>query len=153
MLSGLDPDELVSVLVHPPEPSDDHIGGLLRRHAPHMWIRAVQAWACLGILHHATAEPWPTSRRREILTDLLDGPEDWITEAAAFALVTMAWVDPDTRGDIQHAVVQRWLDLAKANQLRNVSILASMCQLVLLIPEVNADFSALARELIESLAD
>jgi hypothetical protein len=149
-LAGLDPDELVSVAVHPPEPADDHMGEVLRRHAPHLWIRAVQTWACLGITHHATDEPWLSSRRREILADLLDGVEDWVTEAATFALVTTAWIDPDARADVQRLVVGRMLDLAKASQERNVSILPSMCLLVLMIPEVQEEFATLARDLIRA---
>ena len=59
--------------------------------------RRAQIWACLGLLHHRTDEPWLDSARRRLLLDLLDGGVDRVTEAALFALVTSAWVDPPAR--------------------------------------------------------
>lgn len=151
LLSGLDPRDLVSVLVHPPSPADDEVGLALGRHAPDLWVRAVQTWACLGIAHHAPDEPWLSSRRREILADLLNGVEDWVNEAAAFALVVTAWVDPQARGDVQHLVVQRTLDLIQADREREVTILWSMCRLTLLIPGLRTQFAALVGDVLRQL--
>ncbi|MET0233144.1 MAG: tetratricopeptide repeat protein [Kibdelosporangium sp.] len=150
-LSGLDPMQLMGVLVHPPAPTSDELGHILGRHAPHLWVRAVQTWACLGIAHHRSDEPWQVSQRRVILADLLNGPEDWVTEAAGFAMVVTAWVSPATRADVQQLVVRRMLDLIEASRSRDVTILASICQLVLIIPELSEDFAALARDMLASL--
>lgn len=93
-LSGLAPDDLLGALVHPPLPADDEQGRFLRDHRPELWIRAVQTFACLGLAHHRADQPWEGSERRDLLLDLLRGPEDWVNEAAAFAMVATAWVDP-----------------------------------------------------------
>jgi hypothetical protein len=111
-------------------------------------VRGVQAWACLGLAHHRADEPWPASRRREILADLLNGPEDWVTEAAGLALVATAWVEPTTRHDVQELVVRRMLDGAQAGRSREVTILASLCELVLALPDLDDRFAALARDLL-----
>jgi hypothetical protein len=113
-------------------------------------VRGVQAWACLGLAHHRADEPWPSSRRREVLADLLDGPEDWVSEAAGLALVATAWVDPTTRADVQRLVVRRMLDAAKARQSREVTVLASLCELVLAVPDLDDRFAALARDLLRA---
>jgi tetratricopeptide (TPR) repeat protein len=151
-LSACDPAHLMSVLTHPPAPPDDETGQLLGRHAPHLWVRAAQVWACLGIAHHRSDEPWTESRRRAILADLVNGPEDWVTEAAAFAVVVTAWVDPDARADAYDLVVRRMLDLVHARQEREVTILSSMCLLVLMLPGAPDEVTALARDVLSSLA-
>ncbi|MDQ3789800.1 MAG: tetratricopeptide repeat protein, partial [Actinomycetota bacterium] len=148
VLSALDPRDLLGVLVHPPLPPDDEIGRALARHAPQLWVRAVQVWACLGLAHHRTDQPWPSSRRRELLSDLLNGPEDWVSEAAGLALVATAWAEPTTRADVQKLVVRRMLDAAKAQQTREVTVLASLCELVLAVPELDDRFAALARDVL-----
>jgi hypothetical protein len=111
----------------------------------------VQIGACLGIAHHAPEEPWLSSRRREILADLLNGVEDWVNEAAAFALVVTAWVNPEARGDVQHLVVQRTLDLIQADREREVTIVWSMCRLTLLIPGLREQFATLMRDVLKQL--
>lgn len=151
-LSACDPVHLMSVLTYPPAPPDDETGRALGRHAPQLWVRAVQVWACLGIAHHNADEPWAASRRRAILVDLLNGPEDWVTEAAAFALVVTAWVNPDARADAYELVARRMLDLVQARQEREVTILTSMCVLVLSLPGVPAEVTSLARDVLASLA-
>jgi tetratricopeptide (TPR) repeat protein len=151
-LSGCDPTHLMSVLTYPPAPPEDEAGQFLARHAPQLWVRAAQVWACLGIAHHRADEPWARSRRRAILADLLNGPEDWVTEAAAFAVVVTAWVDPDARADAYDLVARRMLDLVRARQEREVTILTSMCVLVLMVPGVPDEVTALARDVLASLA-
>ncbi len=99
-LATLELDDLLGLLVHPPAPPASPLGSVLAEHDPALWVRCVQVWACLGLLHHRTDEPWPISTRRQVLVDLLWGVEDWITEAALFALVTAAWVDPSVRSDV-----------------------------------------------------
>lgn len=151
-LSGCEPVHLMSVLTYPPAPPEDETGQLLARHAPQLWVRAVQVWACLGIAHHRADEPWADSWRRSILADLLNGPEDWVTEAAAFAIVVTAWVDPDARRDAYDLVARRMLDLVRARQEREVTILTSMCVLVLTLPGAPYEVTALAKDVLASLA-
>lgn len=151
-LSGLDPTHLMSVLSYPPEPRADESGQSLGRYAPQLWVRSVQAWACLGIAHHRSMQPWAASRRREILVDLLNGPEDWVTEAAAFAIVVTAWVDPDARADAANLVARRMIDLVHVRQEREVTILPSMCQLALMLPGAPGEVTALARDVLAAFS-
>ena len=150
-LSGLGLDDLLGVLVHPPGPSDDEQGRFLGAHRPELWIRAVQTFACLGLAHHRADEPWPDSVRRSVLLDLLGGPEDWVNEAAGFAMVATAWVDPSVREDVGLRVVERMLAAAKAYQTREVTVLGSLCRLVLLCPWLDDTYTALARDLLEAV--
>jgi tetratricopeptide (TPR) repeat protein len=138
-LAGLALDDLLGVLVHPPLPPDDGFGGVLRDHRPELWVRGVQTFGCLGIAHHRTDQPWPASERRRVLLDLLDGPEDWITETAAFALVAVGWVEPAARADVGARLAERLAVAGRARLTREVTILGSLCRLVLLCPWLDQD--------------
>ncbi|SFF08686.1 hypothetical protein SAMN05216251_10866 [Actinacidiphila alni] len=150
-LAGLGLDDLLGVLVHPPEPPDDEQGRFLREHRPELWIRAVQTFACLGLTHHRADQPWEGSERRAVLLDLLHGPEDWVNETAAFAMVAVAWGDPAVRADVGLRLTERMLDAAKAYQTREVTVLASLCRLVLLCPWLDDTYTDLARDLIAAV--
>ncbi|WP_143031690.1 tetratricopeptide repeat protein [Actinacidiphila guanduensis] len=150
-LSGLALDDLLGVLAHPPEPPDDQQGRFLRAHRPELWIRAVQTFACLGLAHHRADEPWVGSVRRSVLLDLLDGPEDWVSEAAAFAMVATAWVDPSVREDAGLRVTERMLAAATAYRTREVTVLGSLCRLVLLCPWLEPACGDLARDLLAAI--
>jgi hypothetical protein len=150
-LSAVSPDELLAVLVHPPTPTDPGDQRLFDLY-PDLWIRAVQAFTCLGIAHHRGDEPWPGSVRRGILSDLLFGPEDWVTEAAGFALVATAWAAPETREDVGRLIVERLTEAARAYQTREVTILGSLCRLTLACPWMDAQFTALAKDVLASIA-
>lgn len=147
-LSGLDLDDLLGVLVHPPACRDDEQGRYLAAKFPDLWIRAVQVFACLGIAHHKADQPWLESTRRKVLHDLLFGPEDWVNEAAATALVAIAWVDPSAREDIGTLVIRRFLDGAKAFQSRVVTIMSSLCHFTLACPWLDSDFTDLAHQVL-----
>lgn len=112
-LATLDLDDLLGLLVHPPAPPASELGRALARHDPALWVRCVQVWACLGILHHRTNEPWTGSSRRRVLVELVSGAPDWIAEAALFALVTAAWVDPSARADVASVACERLHDAAE----------------------------------------
>ncbi|WP_433889807.1 tetratricopeptide repeat protein [Streptomyces sp. CA-111067] len=138
-LAGLALDDLLGVLVHPPVPPDDEFGGVLRDHRPELWVRGVQTFGCLGIAHHRTDQPWAGSERRRVLLDLLNGPEDWITESAAFALVAVGWVEPAARADVGARLAERLAAAGRARLTREVTILGSLCRLVLLCPWLDQD--------------
>ncbi|BBA97746.1 putative TPR repeat-containing protein [Actinacidiphila reveromycinica] len=150
-LSGLPLADLLGVMVHPPEPPDDEQGRHLRAHRPELWVRAVQVLACLGLAHHRADEPWPRSVRRSVLLDLLGGPEDWLAEAAAFAMVATAWVDPAVREDVGLRVTERMLAAAKAHRTREVGVLGSLCRLVLLCPWLDPTYTDLAHDLLAAI--
>ncbi|GAA2833672.1 hypothetical protein GCM10010441_67840 [Kitasatospora paracochleata] len=150
-LAGLPPADLLGVLAHPPAPREDEIGAALRAHHPELWIRAVQAFACLGIAHHRTDQPWADADRHRILADLLLGPEDWVAEAAGFALVTVAWVHPETRADVGRLLAHRLAADSRAHRQRAVTILPSVCRLLLACPWAEPDRLAAARELLDRL--
>ncbi|WP_152627142.1 tetratricopeptide repeat protein [Streptacidiphilus melanogenes] len=126
--------QLLGVLVHPPLPRNDERGQALAANAPDLWVRAVQAFACLGIAHHGTDTPWPESERRRVLSDLLVGPEDWVTEAAALALLAVAWSEPATREDIGRLLTARLTLAMEAFRTRPVEVLPTLCALVLACP-------------------
>ncbi|MFD8784665.1 hypothetical protein [Kitasatospora sp. NPDC059599] len=149
-LAGLSLDDLLGVLVHPPLPREDELGRALLAHQPELWVRAVQAFACLGIAHHRTDQPWPESDRRRVLLDLLLGPEDWVTEAAGFALVAIGWTHPEARADIAAQLRRRLHYCVDARRVRVVTILRSVCRLVLAAPWVSPADRDLARAAIRA---
>lgn len=150
-LSSLSLADLLGVMAHPPLPRDDEQGTYLAGHLPDLWVRAVQTFACLGITHHLTDQPWAESERRRVLYDLLAGPEDWVSEAAAMALVTTAWVDPSTRNEIGVRIADRMFDGAKAYRTRVVTILASLCTLTRACPWLREDVLSAARVMLERI--
>jgi tetratricopeptide (TPR) repeat protein len=147
-LADLSLDDLLGLLVHPPDPPDEEPWRSLRSTEPGQWLRSVQASACLGIARHRDDEPWHGSARRRVLTDLADGPEDWVTEAACNALVASAWADPTARADVAALVAERFLVAAEAQRTRAVTILDSLAWLVLACPAMPEEVAALARELL-----
>ncbi|WNV86027.1 tetratricopeptide repeat protein [Umezawaea sp. Da 62-37] len=151
VLSAVDPADLLGTLVHPPATPDTEFGATMARHAPNLWLSGVQVTACLGIAHHAVDEPWETSRRREILLDLLHGAEDWVNVAAGIALVATAWVVPETRQDVKYHVVTRMVDAVRASHQRQVSILGPLCELVLVTPGTEDDYTSLAKDALSTL--
>jgi hypothetical protein len=146
-LSALAPPDLLALLVYPPEQPNDDIDWASY---PALWPRAVQAWACLGLLHHKAEQPWPTSTRRQVLADLVFGVEDWTTEAAMFALSVAAWVDPSCRGDVAALVRERLSALPEATRHRPVTIAASLARIALNTPDVGPQARELARLLDRS---
>ncbi|MQY12325.1 hypothetical protein SRB5_24580 [Streptomyces sp. RB5] len=151
-LSGLPVADLLGLLARPPAPADDEDGRALLAQAPDLWVRGVQTFVCLALAHHRADEPWAGSARRSLLLDLLHGPEDWVNEAAAAALVATAWAHPDTREDVGEAVARRMLDAAEAYRTRPVTILGSLCELTLLCPWMDDRILALARDLSADIA-
>jgi tetratricopeptide (TPR) repeat protein len=142
-LAGLPLDDLVGLLVHPPEPEGRFVG------YPGTWVKCVQAWACLGVLHHRADQPWATSDRRTALVDLAFGVEDWTTETALFALAVAAWVDPAARTDVATLVSERFLAAAEAYRRRPVTILPSLARVALATPELPDAVRDLARRALK----
>jgi hypothetical protein len=99
-------------------------------------------------LHHGTEQPWPVSTRRRVLVDIVTGVEDWTTDAAIFALVTAAWLDPLARTDVATLVSRRFSAVRKAMRRRPVSIANSMASLVLLTPGIDETVRRHARQLL-----
>ncbi|MEV6368285.1 tetratricopeptide repeat protein [Micromonospora musae] len=151
-LATLELTDLVGLLVHPPEPPATAVGRVLAAQDPTLWVRCVQVWACLGLLHHRTDEPWDGSTRRRVLLDLVWGVEDWVTEAALFALVTAAWVDPAVRPDVAGVVAGRIADAAAAARTRPVPIATSLAHLALAAPALDTETRELAAALIATAA-
>jgi len=147
-LAGVPPADLLAALVHPPALPDNELGRTLARHEPSLWVRTVQTWACLGLLHHGADEPWGPSTRRRTLVDLVFGIEDWIAEAAMFAMITAAWLDPAARSDVASLVRERLADVARVAAQRPVTIAWSMARLALMTPDLAPDATRLAREIV-----
>ena len=147
-LATVDLADLLGLLVHPPEPPPTALGRVLAGQDPSLWVRCVQVWACLGLLHHRTDEPWAESTRRRVLVELVWGVEDWTTEAALFALVTAAWVDPAVRPDVAGVVAERLADVVAVARERRVPIATSLAHLALATPALDPATTALACGLI-----
>ncbi|MFJ6795284.1 tetratricopeptide repeat protein [Streptomyces sp. NPDC091268] len=152
-LAGLSVLDLLAVCAHPPLPREDEQGAYLLGRRPEMWVRAVQTFACLGLAHHRADEPWPGSRRRAVLVDLLFGPEDWTNEAAGFALLAVAWTDPATREDVGALLVDRMMAVGTAWQERDATVLASFCHLVLACPWLRPTFLELAARMLAAATE
>jgi tetratricopeptide (TPR) repeat protein len=144
----VDPDELVALVAYPPTAPDTEVGRALAEHDPELWGRCAQVWACLGLLHHATDEPWPVSDRRRRLVELASQGTDRITEAALFALVTYAWVDPEARADVAALVGMQLTDVAPAGRRPAAAIAWSVAQLALATPDLDETSRELAAALI-----
>jgi tetratricopeptide (TPR) repeat protein len=149
-LAMIEADDLLALLVHPPAAPDTEIGRALAEHDPALWVRCVQVWACLGLLHHRTDEPWAQSTRRRLLVELVWGIEDWTTEAALFALVTYGWVEPAVRQDVAALVGERLADVAEVSRDRPVTIAWSVAQLALATPDLDEAATRLAETIVRS---
>ncbi|SCF11823.1 tetratricopeptide repeat protein [Micromonospora mirobrigensis] len=152
-LATLELADLLGLLVHPPDAPGTALGRVLVDQDPSLWVRCAQVWACLGLLHHRTDEPWADSTRRRVLLELVWGVEDWTTEAALFALVTAAWVDPAVRPEVASVVAERLADVAAVSRDRPVPIATSLAHLALATPALDPATKALAGELIADAAD
>jgi len=141
-LGELPLDDLLGLLAHLPVAPDTPRWRFLASSTPTYWYRLMQPWVCLGILHHAKDEPWPTSTRRQVLVDLAFGIEDWVADAALFALVTAAYREPALREEVRQLVRGR-LDVAVAAH-RLVTIEESLAQLMMVTPGCNLDDRAVA---------
>jgi tetratricopeptide (TPR) repeat protein len=133
----VDPDELMALVAYPPKAPDTEVGRALAEHDPALWGRCAQVWACLGLLHHDTDEPWVVSDRRRRLVELAVQGTDRITEAALFALVTYAWVDPEARADVAALVARRLTDVAAVGRRPAAPIAWSVAQLALATPDLD----------------
>jgi hypothetical protein len=138
---------LLALLVHPVPAPDG--GDISWDRYPALWTRAAQVWACLGLLHHDTGERWARSTRRQVLVDLAFGVEDWTAEAALYALMTAAWVDPSIRSDVADLVRERIGHLAKARAKRPVTIGGSLARIALATPEIDAKTRSLAEQILK----
>jgi hypothetical protein len=141
-LGNLSLEDLLGLLVHLPGPPDTQRWQILAKSTPTYWYRLMQPWVCLGILHHDTDEPWPTSTRRAVLTDLALGIEDWVVDSALFALVTAAYRDPAVREEVRSLVRTRLDAAVAANRL--VTIEDSLAKLMLVTPECLPEDRAVA---------
>ncbi|MEV6931096.1 tetratricopeptide repeat protein [Dactylosporangium sp. NPDC051485] len=144
-LGQLGPGDLLSLLVHPPAGTDP-------RFPDGVWERAAQVYACLGLLHceqlRAGAAPGDTGRARALLTGIAFGVEDWTAEAALFALVVAAWLDPAGRAEVRGVVGGRFLEAVQQSRHRVVTIRESLAELVLITPDMVPEVSSLAREVL-----
>jgi tetratricopeptide (TPR) repeat protein len=146
----VEPDELLALLAHPPAAPDTEVGRALAAHDPALWGRAAQVWACLGLLHHDTEEPWLGSTRRRLLVELAEGGTDRVTEAALFALVTYAWVDPVARADVAAVVAGRLAQVATADPHAGTGISWSVAQLALATPGMDPATRRLAGAVVRA---
>ncbi|MEV6489461.1 tetratricopeptide repeat protein [Actinoplanes sp. NPDC051633] len=153
----VEPDQLIALVADPPE-------------GPEADRRAARVWACIGLLHHGADEPWMVSTRRRRLIDLAMGGADAITEAAMFAMVTYAWVEPEARADVRALITGRLMGIAaprgkdgrkegrtdsgEADDRRDKPPLAaspiacSVAQLALATPGLRAEARDLATEVV-----
>jgi tetratricopeptide (TPR) repeat protein len=128
----VEPEDLLALIASPPPAPDNEVGRALATHDPALWTRCAQVWACLGLLHQRTDEAWATSTRRRLLVELATGGTDQIAEAALFALVTAAWIEPSARADVAEVVTARLTAIATARH----PLAWSVAQLALATPDL-----------------
>ncbi|MEU7902887.1 tetratricopeptide repeat protein [Actinoplanes sp. NPDC049118] len=145
----VEPEDLLALIAGPPPAPDNEVGRALATHDPELWARCAQVWACLGLLHHRTDEPWARSARRRMLVELAVGGTDQITEAALFALVTSAWVEPDARADVAALVTRRLDEIAGAQH----PIAWSVAHLALATPDLGPDVRERASAVVRAEED
>lgn len=150
-LAGVPVAELLGVLAHPPVPQDAPWQGGFAMEVPDYWVRSVQTIVCMGIAHHRADQPWADSERRRILVDLLNGAEDWVCEAAGMALVATGWAFPETREDVLEWLLNRVGQFMQVAEKRAVTVLASMCHLVLACPWLEPKGRAFIADVVERL--
>jgi hypothetical protein len=150
-LGALPLSDLLGLLAHLPGPPLTERWQFLAGDSPTYWYRLLQPWVCLGILRHREDEPWATSTRRRVLVDLAFGVEDWVSDAALFALVTAAFRDPARRAEV-HGLVRARLDAA-VTAARLVTIEASLGRLMLITPGCTPQDRALAQAAIARASD
>jgi hypothetical protein len=73
---------------------------------------------------------------------------DGITEAALFALVTYAWVDPAARPDVAALMARRLADIADSDHAGTAAIAWSVAQLALATPDLDPAARRLAADVI-----
>ncbi|AGL15115.1 tetratricopeptide repeat protein [Actinoplanes sp. N902-109] len=142
--------ELLALLVFPPAPPPR-----LAELPAGWWERCVQAFVCLGVLHSAELgrdHPTDAAAHRRLLTELAFGLEDWITEAALFALVVAAWVDPSCRAEVRETVGSRFVRAVESSHARVVTVLDSLAELVLITPDMSPAVRALATDVLTPAA-
>jgi tetratricopeptide (TPR) repeat protein len=145
----VEPEDLLALIAHPPAAPDNEVGQALAAHDPALWTRCAQVWACLGLLHQRTDEPWAGSVRRRLLVELATTGTDQITEAALFALVTAAWVEPSTRADVAELVTRRLTEITATRQ----PLAWSVAQLALATPDLAAEVRLRAAEVVRAEED
>ncbi|GAA3769476.1 tetratricopeptide repeat protein [Micromonospora maritima] len=146
-LATVDLADLLGLLAHPPEAPPTALGRVLAGQDPALWVRCVQVWACLGLLHHRTDEPWAESTRRRVLGALAaDGPGP-VAEAALFALVTAAWVEPGVRADVAGLVAGRLAETA-GGRARRTPAAMSLAHLARATPALDPATRATAESLV-----
>lgn len=129
-LGELYTEDLRGLLVHPPAKPEAWSGDPFGI----WWVRSTQVFACLGMLH--CEEAGDPAARRQQLAEIAWGVEDWTTEAALFALVTAAWVDPSCRDEVAELVGDRFMTALRASRGRVVTILGSLAHLVRMTPQM-----------------
>lgn len=144
------PDELLALLARPPAAPDTEAGRALAEHDPALWERSARVFACLGLLHHDADEPWLESSRRRRLVGLAFGGIDVITEAAVFALVTYAWIDPGARPDVAALIARRLADVTGGRRRTPHDIAWSLAHLALATPDLGPDARQLAAEVVRA---
>jgi len=147
-LGQLPLDDLLGLLAHLPQPPDTPRWRHLATSTPTYWYRLMQPWVCLAILRHKEDEPWATSTRRHALTDLAMGVEDWVADAALFALVTAANRHPTIRTEVRGLVRARLDTAVAASKNRMVTIEESLAHLMLITPSCQPDDRKLARRVL-----
>jgi len=148
-LGELPARDLLAALVHPPARPERYAD--LPEDG---WVRTVQAFACLGLLHcRELISAGDTRRARDLLTQVAYGVEDWITEAALFGLAVASWVDPACRPEVAAIVQDRYAEAVKATDQHVVTILPGLSHLVLMVPGIDEAAHAYARSVLAADAD
>jgi hypothetical protein len=129
-VEAVDPVDLVALATHPsPGPSAVE---------PWEWIRRWQVVCCHGLARLGAFDT---------LTDLADGPEDWLTDAAVAGLVELARLQPGRQQAVLRFVEEHLLESARRLSTLDLPHFGSECDLILTIPGCPHDLARVAEEL------
>lgn len=133
--NSLSINDLVALATHPqpgPSPVDEA-----------EWIRRWQVVCCFALARLGDFA---------VLTDLADGPEDWLCDAALAGLAELARLQPQQQPAVVKFAERHLVESARRLRTLDLAHFGSECDVILTIPDCPPDLAAAARQLKTSWA-
>ncbi|MHB0935294.1 MAG: tetratricopeptide repeat protein [Armatimonadota bacterium] len=130
--------DLLAVMIYPPPmPADGD---------PLVWISRIQLAAAEVIAQLDGG--WEGSLRRQLLTDLMNGPLDWTVEAAAITLAHLAQLEPELATPVLSLLYER---LVNTPPLTYLPLEHTLCRNILLLPGVPEKIEKQVKKRLQAL--
>ena len=134
-LAGVPIPDLLGVLAYPPAPQDAPWPDGFAMEMPDYWVRSVQTIACVGLAHHRTDQPWEVLRAAPDPAGAAErAPRTGSARRPGWRWSRSAWAFPETRADVLEWLLNRVSLFMQVAEKRAVTVLGSMCHLVLACP-------------------